>query len=79
MTAVFLSIIAKLHHSMSTKQHSRRISSKKLRAFLNDITDQLCTAQDRMTIVLTGNTFNIHLDGGTVNITIDTTGKGGEA
>ncbi len=60
----------------TTKPHSRRITAKRLRAFLNGIADDLCSIQDKMTIAVTGNTFEIHLEGASINITINR--EGGE-
>lgn len=59
---------------------SRRVNAGKLREMLNDFADQICNAQERITIALSGNTFEIHLDGGTINITINEplTTEGGE-
>ena len=60
---------------MSTnKNQSRRVSSKKLRAILAELADDICAAQDKVTLSLTGNTFEIHLNGGTINITINEEG-----
>ncbi len=60
---------------MSTnKNQSRRVSSKKLRAILAELADDICAAQDKVTLSLTGNTFEIHLEGGSINITINEEG-----
>lgn len=57
---------------MSTnKKQSRRVSSKKLRAVLTELADNICGVQDKVTVALTGNTFEIHLEGGSINITIN--------
>lgn len=37
--------------------------------------DDICAMQDKVLVHLHGNTFEIHLDGGTINITIN--GEGG--
>ena len=71
MTAVFLSENAKLKQRMSNNKQTRRVSSHRLRAILTDIANEICRAQDKFTFSLTGNTFEIHLDGGSVNITIN--------
>lgn len=70
MTAVFLSINAKTHNSMSNQKHSRRVASEKVRGILNELADAVCQAQDKVILSLTGNTFEIHLEGGTINITV---------
>lgn len=59
---------------MNNKKQSRRVSSKKLRALLNEITDDICAVQDKIIVSLTGNTFEIHLEGGSINITINEEG-----
>ena len=59
---------------MKEKKQSRRVSSKKLRALLAELANDICGAQDKVTIALHGNTFEIHLDGGTINITINEEG-----
>ncbi len=59
---------------MNKPKQSRRVSSKKLRALLTNLTDEICNAQDRVTLALNGNTFEIHLEGGTINITINEEG-----
>lgn len=60
---------------MNKPKQSRRVSSKKLRALLTNLTDEICNAQDRVTLALNGNTFEIHLEGGTINITINEEGE----
>ncbi len=61
------------------KSHSRRVSSsKKLRALLNEIADEICAVQDKVTLSLAGNSFTIHLEGATVNLSINQSEKGGK-
>lgn len=59
---------------MNDKKQSRRVSSKKLRALLAELADEICAAQEKVTLSLTGNTFEIHLEGGSINITINEEG-----
>lgn len=59
---------------MKEKKQTRRVSSKKIRALLNELANEICSAQDRVTLSLTGNTFEIHLEGATVNITVNEEG-----
>ena len=59
---------------MNDKKQSRRVSSKKLRALLTELANDICAAQDKVTLTLTGNTFEIHLEGGSINITINEEG-----
>ena len=82
MTAVslsinFLSITAKLN-SMNKSKQTRRVSSRKLRAAFNDIADMICGGQDRITLSLSGNTFEIHLENATINISVNESKEGGE-
>ena len=60
---------------MSKHQRTRRIASEKLRGFLAEIAEQICAAQDHVTLALAGNTFEIRLEGATINVNI--TEKGG--
>ncbi len=59
---------------MNNKTQSRRVSSKKLRAILAELADDICTAQEKVTLSLTGNTFEILLEGCSINITINEEG-----
>lgn len=59
---------------MNKTKQSRRVSSKRLRTFLGELADEICNAQDRVTLALNGNTFEIHLEGGSINITINEEG-----
>lgn len=56
---------------MNKPKQSRRVSSKKLRTIFAVLADEICNAQDRVTLALNGNTFEIHLEGGTINITVN--------
>ena len=60
---------------MSNKK-SRRVASEKIRGILNELADAVCASQDRVQLSLFDNTFVIHLEGATLNISI--TQKGGE-
>ncbi len=53
---------------------TRRVSSKKLRRILHSLADDICDMQDGIILSMEGNSFNFHLDGGTVNITINEEG-----
>lgn len=59
---------------MNKFKPTRRVSSKKLRAIFAELADEICNAQDRVTLALNGNTFEIHLEDATVNITINEEG-----
>ena len=59
---------------MNNPKQTRRVSSKKLRALLTELAYDICGLQDKVTIALTGNTFEIHLEGGSINITINEEG-----
>lgn len=52
------------------KKQTRRISAAKLRGLFEQLTDDICSGRDRVTVALFNNTFVIHLEGGTVNISI---------
>lgn len=53
---------------------SRLVSTKRLRETLLGMVDDICKLQDKALVHLHGNTFEIHLDGGTINITINEEG-----
>lgn len=59
---------------MNKPKQSRRVSSKKLRAIFRELADEICNVQDRVTLAMSGNTFEIHLEGGSINITINEEG-----
>lgn len=63
------SVLTRKPHKMNQK-HSRRVASEKVRGILNELADAVCQAQDKVILSLTGNTFEIHLEGGTINITV---------
>lgn len=55
----------------------RRISAKQLRAFMHELADDICCNRDRLNITVSANTFELHLDGGTINISYTAPEKGG--
>ena len=55
---------------MSKPNQSRRIASRKLHRIFAEIADEICKAQDHVTIALSGTSFQIHLEGATININI---------
>lgn len=63
--------------SMNKPKQTRRVSSRKLRAAFNDIADMICGGQDRVTLSLSGNTFEIHLENATINISVNESKEGG--
>ena len=56
---------------MSNKTHTRRVSSARLRTLLDQLVDELCNAQSSLTVAVSGNTFNIHFDDATINISMN--------
>ncbi|MCM1356531.1 MAG: hypothetical protein NC212_09025 [Staphylococcus sp.] len=62
---------------MNPNNQSNRVASEKVRGILSELADAICNAQDKVTLGLSGNTFEIHLEGGTINISVNM--KGGEA
>ncbi len=63
---------------MNKPKQTRRVSSRKLRAAFNDIADMICGGQDRVTLSLSGNTFEIHLENATINISVNESKEGGD-
>lgn len=63
---------------MNQPKQTRRLSAEKVRNALNHIADEICAMQDRVVVSLCGNTFEIHLDGASIDITINENTKGGE-
>lgn len=59
---------------MNHQKQTRRIKSAKLREIFAALAEEICAAQEKVTLSLTGNTFEIHLEGGTINITINEEG-----
>ena len=53
------------------------VSSRKLRAIMNEITEQICQAQDRISMSLSDRAISIRLEIGTINITMNESQKGG--
>lgn len=49
-------------------KQSGRIASEKVRGILSELANTICEAQDKVILSLKGNTFEIHLEGGTINI-----------
>lgn len=56
------------------KKLSRKLNSAKLRQFFEMMADEICQMQDKVTMSITGNTFEINLEGATVNITFNKEG-----
>jgi len=59
---------------MNKPKQSRRVTSEKVRGILSELADTICNAQDKVILGLSGNTFVIHLEGGTINISVDMKG-----
>ena len=62
---------------MSNKK-SRRVSAAKLHKLLSELTDEICSAQERVTLAISGNTFEIHLEDAIINIYLSASQEGGE-
>lgn len=56
------------------KKLSRRVSSEKVRDILAELANEICEAQNKVMLSLSGNTFEIHLNGGSINITLNEEG-----
>ncbi len=59
-------------------KQTREVKASKLREFLNELAGDLCAGLDTVRVDLTGNTFEIHLEGATIDITVNESRKGGE-
>lgn len=71
-----------MHYVMNQNQaprHERRISASRLRRFLADIAEDITDGLDTVNIVARGNTFAIHLEGATINISVNTAREGGKS
>ncbi len=55
-------------------KREKKVSAKRLRETLIDMVNDICNAQDKVLVHLHGNTFELHLDAGTINITINEEG-----
>ena len=65
---------AKTHHRMSKTKKSRTLAPWQLRRALAQLADEICDGRDPITVELSGNTIEIHLDGGSVNISVNQKG-----
>lgn len=59
---------------MTNEKQTRRVSAGKLRNLLSDMTNDICNAQERIAVALSGNTFEIQLHDCSINITINKEG-----
>lgn len=57
----------------------RTITASKFRRAMAELSEELTAGADDVRLSMAGNTFIIHLDGGTINITINENQKGGQA
>ncbi len=73
----FFCLNAKHNNVMNKPKQARRVSSKRIRAIFSEIADEICNAHERVTLAMSGNTIEFHLEGGSINITINEP-KGGE-
>ncbi len=55
-------------------RHERRISASQLRRFIASVSEDITDGLDKVLVSLSGNTFEIHLEGGTINITMNMEG-----
>ena len=85
MAAVFLTmpIIVKLNsmnnNSNNTRErYTRKITASRLRRFLADMAEDITAGVDRIPVTARGGCIAIHLEGATINITINRE-KGGES
>ena len=64
----------------TVKRRERKISASRLRRFFADMAADITDGVDNLTLSMSGNTFEIHLEGGSINITVNNrTEKGGNA
>lgn len=62
---------------MSKTKKSRTLAPWQLRRALAQLADEICSGREPITVELAGNTIEIHLEGGSVNISVNQ--EGGEA
>lgn len=55
----------------TTKRHERKITASRLRRFIAAAAEDITTGIDTVTLSLSGNTFEIHLQGATINISVN--------
>ena len=64
----------------TVKRRERKISASRLRRFFADMAEDITDGVDNLTLSMSGNTVEIHLEGGSINITVNNrTEKGGNA
>ena len=72
-TAVFLSVTPNYTHMANTKQ-TRKLAPWQLRRALAQLADEICIGREPITVNLSGNTFEIHIDDISINITVNQKG-----
>ena len=60
-----------MSNQTTAKRHERKISASRLRRFIAAATEDITAGIDTVTLSLSGNTFEIHLEGATINISVD--------
>ena len=63
-----------MSNQTTAKRHERKISASRLRRFIAAATEDITAGIDTVTLSLSGNTFEIHLEGGSINISINEEG-----
>ena len=61
-------------NSTNNMKREKTVSAKRLRETLIEMVDDICNAQEKVLVHLHGNTFELHLEVGTINITINEEG-----
>lgn len=56
------------------KKQSRRVDSEQVRGILADLADAICELQNKVTLSMQGNTFEINLEGASITININEEG-----
>lgn len=62
------------NQTTTPRRHERKISASRLRRFLAAAAEDITDGIDTVSLALRGNTFEIHLEGATINITINEKG-----
>lgn len=60
------------------KNQTKTISARRLRQLIASMAEDITAGAQSVKVSLQGNTFNIHLQGASINITINELQKGGE-
>ena len=66
----FFCLICETHISMDNKTRKGHIPAERVREAFSELAEIICSGHERINLSLSGNSFTLHLEGATVNITV---------